>query len=264
MKKVALLLSLGVFLIVSCVENELEPQISTVSFTPCQQSKLRSSELSSKVKVDVEFTDKGVQITYYDFEVTCDFANVNVTHTFVNGFLNITQQSFPSQADCICYTDVSYTINGISKNEVNVIFINGVQVYCYNENGNEEGYISDCDQNVIISATEYENAPNDPVQIIDMKIDGNCLNIKYSASGCSVNSLDVNLIDSGFIGYSIVQVYPPLPPKRTLRLSFDKKDDCLAVFTKEVSFNIEDLQVQGEWGNKVYLEISGIMILYEF
>ena len=138
MKKVALLLSLVVFLIVSCVENELEPQIPTVSFTPCQQSKLRSSELSSKVKVDVEFTGKGVQITYYDFEVTCDFSNVNVTHTFVNGFLNITQQGFPSQADCICYTDVSYTINNISKNEVNVIFINGVQVYCYNDNGNKE------------------------------------------------------------------------------------------------------------------------------
>jgi len=47
--------------------------------------------------------------------------------------LNITQQGSPSQADCVCYTDVSYTINGILHTEVNVIFINGVQVYCYND-----------------------------------------------------------------------------------------------------------------------------------
>ena len=143
MKNAAMLLGLGIFLTVSCVEKEpesqvlcvekeLESQVSNVSFTPCQQNKLKSTELSSKV--DVEFTGRDIQITYHDFEVTCDFSNVNVTHTFVNGFLNITQQGFPNQAKCICYTDVSYTINGISKNEVNVIFINGVQVYCYNDN----------------------------------------------------------------------------------------------------------------------------------
>jgi len=136
-KNIALLLSLGVFLIVSCTKKEQESQVSNVSFTPCQQNTLRSAELSSKV--DVAFTNKGVQITYHDFEVTCDFSTVNVTHTFVNGFLNITQQGSPNQANCVCHTDVSYTISGISQNEVNVIFINGVQVYCHNDNnGNEE------------------------------------------------------------------------------------------------------------------------------
>jgi len=48
--------------------------------------------------------------------------------------LNITQKGTPNEADCVCYTDVAYTIKGISQTEVNVIFINGVQVYCYNEN----------------------------------------------------------------------------------------------------------------------------------
>ena len=137
MKRVAILLSLGVFLAVSCEKREQESQVPSVSFTPCQQSKLKSgSELSDKV--DVEFTSKGVQITYYNFEVTCDFTTVNVTHTFANGVLNITQQGSPNQANCICYTDVSYTIDGILQDEVNVIFINGVQVYCYNDNNESE------------------------------------------------------------------------------------------------------------------------------
>ena len=108
--------------------------ILNVSFTPCQQTKATQHELSGRV--DVAFTNEGVQITHYNFGVACDFTTVNVTYTFVNGFLNITQQGFPSQANCVCYTDVSYTIDGISQNEVNVIFINGVQVYCHNENDN--------------------------------------------------------------------------------------------------------------------------------
>ena len=136
MKKVALLFILGVFLTDSCTKKEQEVQVPNVSFTPCQQTKSTKSEVSGKV--DVEFTKEGVKITYYNFEVTCDFSIVNVTHSFVNGFLNIMQQGSPNQANCICHTDVSYTINGISQNEVNVIFINGEQVYCHNNSGEDE------------------------------------------------------------------------------------------------------------------------------
>jgi len=137
MKKVAVFLSVAVFLTISCGKGEIESRISNVSFTPCQQDKQKANE-----KVDVRFTNKGVQITYYNFEVTCDFTTVDVTHTFVNGVLNITQQGTPNQAKCICYTDVSYIVEGISQKEVNVIFINGEQVYCHNNKGND-CYIED-------------------------------------------------------------------------------------------------------------------------
>jgi len=135
MKKVAILLVLGVFLTVSCEKKEQEPQVSNVDFTPCKQEVLKSSKFSGNV--EIEFTNKGVQITHYNFAVTCDFTNVNVTHTFVNGVLNITQQGYPNQANCVCHTDVSYTISGIAQSEVNVIFINGVQVYCHNVSDSE-------------------------------------------------------------------------------------------------------------------------------
>ena len=138
MKKIAILLSLGAFLTVSCEKREQDTQVLNVNFTPCQQTKASGNELSDKV--DVEFTNEGVKITYYNFEVTCDFSVVDVTHTLVNGVLNITQHGSPNQAKCICHTDVSYTINGISQNEVNVIFINGIQVYCHNNNENEGEY----------------------------------------------------------------------------------------------------------------------------
>ena len=248
MKRVVILISLGVFLAVSCEESEREPQVSDVSFTPCQQSILKSGSLSDEV--DVEFTNNGVQITHYNFAVTCDFTSVDVTHTFVNGVLNITQQGGPNLANCICYTNVSYTINEIFENEVNVIFINGEQVYCHNSQSN-------CDKNVIISQIEYENAPNDPVSIVDMKIVDNCLKIKFSASGCSGNSWKVELIGLGNYDKSN-------PPQTTLRLSLYDKEACEAWITKEVSFNLEPLveYFRHHGTNKLYLNISGKGILF--
>jgi len=129
-----LCLVVTLFIANSCDKSDVLPETDDgVSFTPCQPSKLRNSEFSDKV--DVGFTNKGVKITYYDFVVTCDFTTVNVTHTFVNGILHITQQGTPNQANCICYTDVSYSIDGISRDKVNAIYINGERVYSYTLQG---------------------------------------------------------------------------------------------------------------------------------
>lgn len=117
--------------IAGCEKSVKEPGIPDVSFTECQQDLSKNNNLLDKV--DIEFTDKGVKITYYDFAVTCDFTTVDITYTFANGILDIIQQGSPSDADCICYTDASYMIEGISQDEVQMIFINGLQVYCYNE-----------------------------------------------------------------------------------------------------------------------------------
>jgi hypothetical protein len=110
------------------VGSEQETQVSDLSFTPCLRS---GDEVSSNV--NVEFTTDGVQISHYNFETQCNFTTVNTTYTFEDGILNIIQQG-DGDARCICYTDVSYTIKGISQNQVDVIFINGVQVYCQDDN----------------------------------------------------------------------------------------------------------------------------------
>jgi hypothetical protein len=344
MRRAVIMLSLGVLLSVSCEKSEQKTQVSGVSFTSCQQGILEGNNLSDEV--DVEFIRSGVKITHYNFAVTCDFTSVNVTHNFANGVLSITQQGFPNQTNCICYTDVSYTITGISQNEVNAIFINGVQVYRHNDNGSKEGYVtfganyhlincpskvtifldgenigtlqrpvnaifecgeeenitkkilagnhtyrveiqgcggknftgaftvpenecrkifidyyqifgnqSKCNQDVVISQTEYENAPNHPLSIIDMKIVDNCLKIKFGASGCTGNNWTVKLIDLGTVAESI-------SCQRTLRLSLEHIGDCAAYFENEMSFNIEDLQIQGD--HRVQLNISGKSILYEY
>ncbi len=88
-----------------------------------------------------------------------------------------------------------------------------------------------------------------------MTIDGDCLNIKFAASGCDGNTWFVKLIDSGSIAESH-------PCQRTLRLSLENKENCMAVISKEISFDIKDLRIIGN--NKVILNIGDRSILYEY
>ena len=114
-----------------------------------------------------------------------------------------------------------------------------------------------CNQNVIISAEEFENAPDRSVFIEDMKITDNCLKITYTTTVC--DSRIWNLVDLGSVAES-------LPCQRYLRFSVAWQADyeCAAAMpvTREMSFNIKDLQLQGY--NSVILNIFEKSILYEY
>lgn len=115
---------------------------------------------------------------------------------------------------------------------------------------------ANCDQYTVISESEYITASQDNVAITGMEIDGNCLKISFSASGCDGSSWIVKLIDSGDTFYTD-------PPQRDLILSLENKEECLAVIGKEISFDIESLQVSD---GRVILNITntGDEILYEY
>jgi len=132
----------------------------------------------------------------------------------------------------------------VSENECEKIFIDYYQIFNTN-----------CDKDVIISQREYENTQNQRVAIIDMKIVDDCLRIKFGSSGCDGRSWIVELIDLGTIAESF-------PCQRFLRLSLDNKESCTAYITKEISFNIKDLQLQGY--NRVLLNVWDKTILYEY
>lgn len=118
-----------------------------------------------------------------------------------------------------------------------------------------------CDQEVLISAEEYITAPNAQLTIHSLEINGDCLTISYSSSGCSGDSWELMLIDAGVI----LESYPP---QRNLRLSLKNDEMCDAYITKEISFDIYELQIDGnqDYGGKVLLNImnSDDQILYEY
>ena len=87
-------------------------------------------------------------------------------------------------------------------------------------------------------------------------INDNCLKINFSSGGCNGDTWELKLIDSE----DILESYPP---QRNLRLSLKNEELCEAYITKELTFDISNLQVDG---NKVQLNLtnSDKNILYEY
>ncbi|TRX52041.1 hypothetical protein FNH22_22985 [Fulvivirga sp. M361] len=113
-----------------------------------------------------------------------------------------------------------------------------------------------CDPNVVISTKEYKEAPKDGLTISNATVEGDSLKISYSSSGCSGETWELKLIASEGILESN-------PPQRNVRLSLKNDELCDAVISKEISFNICQLQAGG---NSVLLNLENFddRILYEY
>lgn len=113
-----------------------------------------------------------------------------------------------------------------------------------------------CDQNVIINQGQYKNGPADLLTIQSAEISGDCLTIKFGAGGCDGKSWEVKLFDSGEVLYSD-------PPQRNIRLSLRNKELCEAYLTREISFDLSALQVNG---NRLLLNLSnsGTQVAYTY
>lgn len=113
---------------------------------------------------------------------------------------------------------------------------------CVKEN-NSNSCNYTCDQQTIISADLYNTDPTDNVTINSLSVVDDCLRIIFSAGGCNGDTWELKLIDSE----AIIKTNPP---KRSLRLSLKNEELCLAYITKEVNFDICNLQLTG---SEVYL-----------
>jgi len=126
---------------------------------------------------------------------------------------------------------------------------------CREDNESEENPTS-CEQVTILNSELYLSAPNDELTINSLEINGDCLKINFSSSGCSGESWELKLIDSE-------DVMESDPSQRNLRLSLKNEEMCEAYITKELTFDISNLKVEG---NRVKLNLtnSDKHILYEY
>ncbi|WP_439152846.1 hypothetical protein [Winogradskyella sp.] len=95
-----------------------------------------------------------------------------------------------------------------------------------------------CDELIVTSNTEYENLESDFYSLDSAEIIDDCLVIAVSASGCDGNSWLFTLVDSGDIAES-------MPPQRNLKFGLTNNEACLAVFSREMSFDLRSLQIEG-------------------
>lgn len=140
-------------------------------------------------------------------------------------------------------------------NKILILLILGIALFsCSSDDTNEKQ--NNCDLKTIISTEDYIKAPSNFLTINSLEINNNCLKVNFSAGGCNGDTWEVKLIDSGEILESGI-------PQRNVRLSLKNEELCEAYITKELTFDISNLKVNG---NKVQLNIENSVesILYEY
>ncbi|RLD49664.1 MAG: hypothetical protein DRJ05_20635, partial [Bacteroidetes bacterium] len=63
----------------------------------------------------------------------------------------------------------------------------------------KEDHLTNCGDQIVISADEYITAPNDQLTINNLELNGDCLTINFSSSGCSGDTWKLELIDASII-----------------------------------------------------------------
>ncbi|PQJ80025.1 hypothetical protein [Polaribacter porphyrae] len=91
------------------------------------------------------------------------------------------------------------------------------------------------DESVIINNDLYKETLTNNYTITDVKLNENTLTIKISSSGCDGNSWKALLVDAN-------EILESNPVQRNIKLSFNNKEACLAVFEKEFTFDISILK----------------------
>ncbi|MCD2260228.1 hypothetical protein [Psychroserpens luteolus] len=104
-----------------------------------------------------------------------------------------------------------------------------------------------CDQVAVIDNGFYQSAESNVYTLTGVEVNGDCLTISLSASGCDGSTWSMVLVDSGDVSES-------LPEQRSLKFVFSNTETCLAVFGQERSFDLRPLQVEGS--NEVILNIE--------
>ncbi len=126
-------------------------------------------------------------------------------------------------------------------------FALGVLFSCSSTDDAPVLYEGDCDFQTLINPTLFENANSDFFVASNPSIEADCLRIEVSSSGCNGENWQIKLVDAGVVLESF-------PPQRNLRFVFENTEDCEAFITREFSFDVAVLQVDG---NQVNLTVEG-------
>lgn len=115
----------------------------------------------------------------------------------------------------------------------------------------------ECDFSAEINGESYLNADSDPLTLSNIEIIGDCLSATFTGTGCDGLNWSIRLFDSN-------EILESFPVQRNLRFTLDENEDCDAVISRDLSFNLDTLQI-GDTGT-IILNILNfdIPITYEY
>ena len=116
---------------------------------------------------------------------------------------------------------------------------------------------TNCNEFSIIDETKYQQTNTNNYTITNVVLNGDCLEITLSSSGCNRNNWNMNFIASE-------AVVETLPIQWYTKVELINNEACQAVFQKTVSFDLTPLKDAGK--NQVQINIQGwnTSIMYQY
>jgi hypothetical protein len=128
---------------------------------------------------------------------------------------------------------------------------------CNSENDNST-IENNCDfTSEIILEEDFNAIYTSNYGIIEVELNGDCLEMRFGASGCGTDLWEENL-------YSTDAFYNVFPLQRDVKMELINDEACLAFFQKTVSFDLTPFQIDGQ--SDLPLNINGWneQITYEY
>lgn len=124
-------------------------------------------------------------------------------------------------------------------------------------NDDDDSGTQTCDRNAILDSELFVSAPSQMLTINRAEIEGDCLEISFSASGCNGDTFVLNLIGAP----SDAAVFPPLVH---IRLTLESSELCEAIVNHEVSFDLSVFQQSNTNSLSLSLENNGQSLIYRY
>ena len=116
---------------------------------------------------------------------------------------------------------------------------------------------TNCNEFSIIDEAKYNQINTNNYSITNVVLNGDCLEITVSSSGCNPNNWDMNFVASEVV----VEI---LPNQWNAKVELINNEACQAVFQKTVSFDLTPFKIKGQ--NQVQINIAGWnnSIMYQY
>jgi hypothetical protein len=110
---------------------------------------------------------------------------------------------------------------------------------------------------MIISEEGYNSIETSNYSIIDVQLNGDCLKLTISASGCDGVSWESHF-------YSVDAFYAVFPRQRVAKLKLINNEACLAVIESIQEFNLTPFQLEGQSDVSITIDGWNQQLVYQY
>jgi hypothetical protein len=112
------MLLIGFFMTASCEKpttlNTGQNGKSALQISEIQSSKCKSLAIDSNLSnVSLNYKDSFLHVTHLNALLNCAYDTVNVIMTEENNIITLQEEETPTDANCLCYVDISYAVGPI-------------------------------------------------------------------------------------------------------------------------------------------------------